>query len=78
MAWVAMPKPENEESAKDIPSTEENLEAIGTGCFNYMTLSIFTLFNLAYVMEKLLTNICNGNTCYKHLLWEWQIRKELI
>jgi MFS family permease len=40
------------------PSIEEQLEAIGTGRFNYVVLLVLALFNLAYGMEILVSNIC--------------------
>jgi MFS family permease len=42
----------------DIPTTEEQLEAIGRGKFNYIVILVLASFNIAYGMEILVTNLC--------------------
>ena len=42
----------------EVPSTEDQLEAIGAGSFNYYTIAVLGLFNCAYGMEILVTNTC--------------------
>jgi MFS family permease len=42
----------------DIPTTEEQLEAIGRGKFIYIVILVLASFNIAYGMEILVTNLC--------------------